>query len=570
MKKFLRFTFVLSVSLLLSSCFEAKNQGSSSSVPSSSTIVPTSSEEPSISPSPASSEEPSSPVSESSSSESSESLPSSTSSSSVVPSERTVTFYAMNDFHGAVKQNMSNDEPGILSLGSFLKEKGTQENTLLINSGDMFQGAIESNYNRGKLLTDCLNSIEFDSFALGNHEFDWGQEAIRQNKLRSAESDGYQTPWLCANVYDYDQERQRDGTTQQSDLGGLYSIRTLENGLKIGIIGAIGLGQWTSICSSYVDDIVFKDPIPIIKSLSDELRGSHNCDLVVLSFHADQEEALGTGLTDISPVSNEKYVDAVFCAHSHQLEDSLENGVVFTQNHAYGRDISKLTLTLDSNNDVTDSDLETFTSDEIVRLVGNDYDSELKSLVDSYGEESQQAANEILGTLSGGTMSRYSNLPNMLATAMLEAAQKEGYSPALAMVNSARKNLYYGDITYGEIYECFPFDNEVYMIECDGADILNEASYDSNVIARAEENAIEAGKTYQIAVIDYLAVHKSTKRVYDYFPSMKVTAKVGEKEGHHYRDILADYIRGKKTIYSSDYSSNLWKYDCDQLSQTKS
>ena len=178
MKKFLRFTLVLSASLLLSSCFEAKNQGSSSSTPASSTVVPTSSEEPS-SPRPTSSEDSSSPISESSSSESSESLPTSTSSSSEIPSERTVTFYAVNDFHGAVKQNMSNDEPGILSLGSFLKEKGVDGDTLLINSGDMFQGAIESNYNRGKLLTDCLNSIEFDCFTLGNHEFDWGHEAIR-------------------------------------------------------------------------------------------------------------------------------------------------------------------------------------------------------------------------------------------------------------------------------------------------------------------------------------------------------------------------------------------------------
>ncbi len=483
----------------------------------------------------------------------------------------TITFYAINDFHGAVKQSSSNKEPGILSLGTFLKGKGEEENTVLINSGDMFQGAIESNYNNGRLLVDCMNEIEFDCFTLGNHEFDWGLRILKENKLRRAETDGYQVPWLAANIYNYDNEAKAEGTIQQSDLGDFYTIKTLENGLKLGIIGMIGFNQWTSITSWYVDDVVFKDPAPLVKSLSDELRTQKGCDIVALDIHADQDDVIDTGITAVSPVSKEKYVDIVFCAHSHQKETTTKNGVLFTQNEAYGRNISQVTMTVDKDKNVTSSKLKTLDYFDVINSVGKNYDPNLKQLVDTYGAESSAAGNEVLGTMEGGYMDRYSNLPNMLAEAMLQEAEREGYSPALAMVNNCRKNIDQGPITYSDVYEAVPFDNEVWVINCDGADILKEAGYDTNLIARAENNAIVSGRTYQIAIIDYLAFHKSTKRVYDYFPSISLVGVLGaEGKDAHYRHILADYIREQGTIRYNDYSSSSWRHNKELLGQGRS
>ena len=101
---------------------------------------------------------------------------------------RTVDLYAINDFHGAVNN--------ISSVGGYLKErKNSNANTVLINSGDMFQGSIESNSNRGKLLTDCMDVIGFDAFTYGNHEFDWGLNNLES--LAQASS----TKFLGANIY---------------------------------------------------------------------------------------------------------------------------------------------------------------------------------------------------------------------------------------------------------------------------------------------------------------------------------------------------------------------------------
>ena len=78
--------------------------------------------------------------------------------------DREVTLYAMNDFHGAAVYNKSSSELGILKQGTFFKQKGKEKNTLILNSGDMWQGSIESNLNYGQFLTEVMNTVEFDCF----------------------------------------------------------------------------------------------------------------------------------------------------------------------------------------------------------------------------------------------------------------------------------------------------------------------------------------------------------------------------------------------------------------------
>lgn len=54
--------------------------------------------------------------------------------------EISITMYGINDFHGSTVEKNSN--MGILKYGTFLKQKGQEENTVLINSGDMWQGSL--------------------------------------------------------------------------------------------------------------------------------------------------------------------------------------------------------------------------------------------------------------------------------------------------------------------------------------------------------------------------------------------------------------------------------------------
>ena len=113
---------------------------------------------------------------------------------------KTIEIYATNDIHGTIQKD--GERIGIPKLMTYLNEKGKNGNTLLIDQGDTWQGSIYSNYNHGALVTDVMNYIHYDARTVGNHDFDWGVEWLQNNTAKSYE--GYSTPVLAGNVYDYD------------------------------------------------------------------------------------------------------------------------------------------------------------------------------------------------------------------------------------------------------------------------------------------------------------------------------------------------------------------------------
>src|SRR4029077_2557353 len=81
---------------------------------------------------------------------------------------------------------------------------------LLVDSGDTFQGNVESNLSEGALVTDGYNAIGYTAEAVGNHDFDFGtvdSPAARQLagdlrgalKARAAQA---RFPFLAANLID--------------------------------------------------------------------------------------------------------------------------------------------------------------------------------------------------------------------------------------------------------------------------------------------------------------------------------------------------------------------------------
>src|SRR5207247_9843167 len=51
-------------------------------------------------------------------------------------------------------------------------------NSILIDVGDVYQGTDVSLRNKGGLMIDLLNHLEYDAWVIGNHAFDWGMEGL--------------------------------------------------------------------------------------------------------------------------------------------------------------------------------------------------------------------------------------------------------------------------------------------------------------------------------------------------------------------------------------------------------
>ena len=79
-----------------------------------------------------------------------------------------------------------------------------------INVGDYWQGSADSNLNRGKFLTEVGNVLGFHAMTLGNHEFDWMDTHIKENKefakypFLGANIINKTTKQLATNIVSYD------------------------------------------------------------------------------------------------------------------------------------------------------------------------------------------------------------------------------------------------------------------------------------------------------------------------------------------------------------------------------
>lgn len=454
------------------------------------------------------------------------------------------------------------NKAGIAKLATYLKNKKTS-NTLLIDQGDTWQGSIYSNYNHGNMITDVFNYIQYDARSVGNHDFDWGLDYIQSNTERSY--NGYSVPVLAGNVYDFDFDTKQVGNVQQSQLGVSSVTYELDSGLKVGILGGIGEDQITSINSLFTKDIAFTNHIDFIKSEATYLRNNQKCDVVIASIHTGQEDVLYNSLSS--------YVDLVLCGHTHREEYTSENGVYFVQSKGYTQSIGHITLTYDFDLGKVTNTSVSFVNASIIKSGVSTIDSTVQSIVDKYNNECDASANQVVANNVSGSFYSSEQLPNLMCRAILERCVSNGINDVfLSYTNNARASLYDSSWTYADLYQAFPFDNLIFILNITGRELLDEiASY--NYIYRNPNytnNEIDPSATYKVACIDYLCFHTNSNRYYDYFPTSGGTYITTLDE--NYRVILKEWLINNgyaagKALSSSDYSSSLWAFDRTQLVQ---
>lgn len=269
--------------------------------------------------------------------------------------DKTIDIYYMNDTHGSFSRNADDKEAGIAYISSYLKEHKT-DTTLVLSGGDMLQGGIESNATKGKIMIEAMNVMGFDAMALGNHEFDWGEETLIDTMNLA------NFPLLsCNTFYSYDKKTRPSWVTP-------YTVIE-KSGVTIGIIGFARYNMGSSISGSIANNFYFPSPESYIKSYSTELRLSYNCDLVLAVGHEEGYEANSgdsyptkfSGLTQNDSATGRKYVDGFMFAHDHYRKNGTYNGVPFMESACNAEYLGHMTFDLSSNGvgyQVTDTDVE--------------------------------------------------------------------------------------------------------------------------------------------------------------------------------------------------------------------
>ena len=94
-----------------------------------------------------------------------------------------ITVLSTTDMHGSIRRTpgvyVENNEGSLLQCATLIRQvRAENPNTLLLDCGDIFQGTAESFLSRGAVMAQAMNALGYDAYAIGNHEFDWGVDAL--------------------------------------------------------------------------------------------------------------------------------------------------------------------------------------------------------------------------------------------------------------------------------------------------------------------------------------------------------------------------------------------------------
>lgn len=282
--------------------------------------------------------------------------------------EYTIAILGTTDIHGnLIKRNYYHPSTKVkYTKGGFdffayemaiLKETWG-ERMIWIDSGDEFQGGVETKVSKGQILTDFFNIKKLSAATVGNHEFDFGQDYL-QRRFRNSDF-----PYISANIIN-------SKNNQPSFWSNLHTNKIIKVGkVKVGFVGSTTI--LTSISTSGdLSDIKFVDYLPCIIKESNKLK-EKGADAIVLIAHIgtkcvttdsytnklryykDTEECVSSDnemnilinkLKEVEQNEDTIYIDAIFAGHTHYNNHQFIQGkpIVSTVNN--GRYFNVMYLT---------------------------------------------------------------------------------------------------------------------------------------------------------------------------------------------------------------------------------
>src|SRR5688500_2990810 len=184
----------------------------------------------------------------------------------------------------------------------------------------MFQGTPASNLVFGRSVVTMYDAMGYTAAALGNHEFDWGQDTLRA-RMREARyailganvryAGGRDVPWV------------RDDTLVDVD------------GVRGGIVGSATVERPRGTRAANVRDLssVDTDPVALQRAQSLRGRGAH---LVVVVAHAgafcdnEGDDRCAGEIVDLAKGVTGA-VDVIVSGHTHSLVRTIDPGLPIVQ-----------------------------------------------------------------------------------------------------------------------------------------------------------------------------------------------------------------------------------------------
>ncbi len=388
--------------------------------------------------------------------------------------ERTVriTLLQLNDVYqiSAVDKGTRGGLARVATLRKQVMEESP--NTLFLLGGDTIAPSVASNIFKGQQMIAVWNMIGLDFAVLGNHEFDFGPEVLRDRIKES------RFTWLATNVIDKKTGKPFADTPP-------YVVREV-GGVKLGFFGL--LTPETAQFSSVGPDVTFLDPCETAKKTVAEMKTKGAQVIIALTHLAMRED---------KQVARCAPIDVIIGGHEHEILESLSGRTPIFKWGADARDLGRIDL----NVKLPAGELESI---DWAALPVNDQvkdEPESAALIADFEKKVSADVDKPIGSTkvpldARGEMnrSRETNLGSYIADAYRKAL---GADVALYNGGSIRAGRVFspGPLTKRDVMAILPYENPIVKIEVKGATL--RAALEHGVSRSAEEK--EPGRFPQVS-----------------------------------------------------------------------
>lgn len=356
-----------------------------------------------------------------------------------------------NDTHARLQPIMVDDEQrgGVARVAGFVQvmRELYPGRLLWLDAGDTTHGTNVANLFFGESVIEALNTAGVDAMTVGNHDFNYGQEALLSLAAQAA------FPVLGANIV-------------YTDTGRPFlqdSARFELDGVTVAVLGLTTKETPIVTHPKNVVGLTFLDPVEVASQLVPSLRSQ--ADLVVVLSHLGFDE-------DVRLARTVPGIDVIVGGHSHtRLDEPVQVGdTVIVQANEYGKFLGYLKLTVDEGR-IVDAvgQLLPITADAPVHL-------SVQGVVDRWDEQLGARLDQPVGVtrvdLNGErefVRTGETNLGNLIADVMRETV---GADITLHNGGGIRASIPAGEISLRDVYTVLPFDNVLVGIQLTGEQIL--------------------------------------------------------------------------------------------------
>jgi len=179
------------------------------------------------------------------------------------------------------------------------KIREEEENVLLLDAGDIFQGTPYFNKYGGVLEMKLMTVLGYDVATMGNHDFDGGMDGFLKAKQFA------NFPFVCAN-YDFSETILKDQT--------LKNVILEKANLKIGVFG-VGVELKGLVPDDKFGNTIYLDPIDTANKQA-ELLKKQGCDLIICLSHLGFEYS-SDKVSDKVLASKTRNIHLIIGGHTH-------------------------------------------------------------------------------------------------------------------------------------------------------------------------------------------------------------------------------------------------------------